>query len=40
MQAFGFLWAGPSNHYWQKFLERGFNGRRDGATVVKKVVCC
>jgi hypothetical protein len=38
MQAFGFLWAGPSNHYWQKFLEKLFKGRRDGATVVQKVV--
>ena len=38
MQAFGFLWAGPSNHYWQKFLEKLFKGRRDGATVVQKVI--
>jgi len=36
--AFGFLWAGPSNHYWQKFLEKLFKGRRDGATVVQKVI--
>lgn len=38
MQAFGFLWAGPSNHYWQKFLEKLFKGRRDGTTVVQKVI--
>lgn len=36
--AFGFLWSGPSNHYWQNFLEKFFKGRRDGATVVQKVV--
>ncbi len=36
-QAFGFFWGGPSNHYWQKFLEKFFKGKRDSATVVQKV---
>ena len=37
-QVFGLVWSGPSNHYWQQFLERTFKGRRDAATVVEKVI--
>lgn len=37
VQAFGLIWGGPSNHYWQKFLEKFFKGKRDGATLVQKV---
>ena len=32
------MWSGPSNHYWQQFLERTFRGRKDAATVVEKVI--
>ena len=32
------MWSGPSNHYWQQFLERTFKGRKDAATVVEKVI--
>ena len=38
MQVFGLVWSGPSNHYWQQFLERTFKGRKDAATVVEKVI--
>lgn len=34
---FGLVWSGPSNHYWQRFLEQLFPGRRDGAAVLQKV---
>jgi hypothetical protein len=37
-QVFGLVWSGPSNHYWQQFLERTFKGRKDAATVVEKVI--
>lgn len=37
-QLFGLVWSGPSNHYWQQFLERTFKGRKDAATVVEKVI--
>ncbi len=32
------MWSGPSNHYWQQFLERTFKGRKDASTVVEKVI--
>ncbi|KAK9817107.1 hypothetical protein WJX72_009641 [[Myrmecia] bisecta] len=35
---FGLVWSGPSNHYWQKLLERLFKGKRDSGTVLKKVL--
>lgn len=35
---FGFLYSGPSAHYWQKFLEWLFSGRKDMQTVLTKVV--
>lgn len=36
--SYGLLWNGPSAHYWQKFVETLFMGKRDLVTVLKKVV--
>lgn len=38
LQVFGLVWSGPANHYWQAFLERVFRGKRDAATLCKKVL--
>ncbi len=38
LQVFGLVWSGPANHYWQAFLEQVFRGRRDAATLCKKVL--
>lgn len=35
--AFGFLWSGPSAHYWQGWLQKRFP-KQDDASAVKKVV--
>ena len=34
---FGFLYSGPSAHYWQKFMEYIFQGKKDLQTVLLKV---
>ncbi len=33
---YGFLWNGPSAHFWQKLMEWLFKGKSDMATVLKK----
>ncbi|BDA42748.1 Peroxisomal membrane protein PMP22 [Coccomyxa sp. Obi] len=38
LAVFGLVWSGPANHYWQAFLERVFRGKRDAATLCKKVL--
>ncbi|KAK9909772.1 hypothetical protein WJX75_007242 [Coccomyxa subellipsoidea] len=38
LAVFGLVWSGPANHYWQAFLERLFRGKRDAATLCKKVL--
>ncbi|GLC34883.1 hypothetical protein PLESTB_001174100 [Pleodorina starrii] len=35
---FGAIYSGPSAHYWQKFMEHLFAGKKDFQTVLKKVV--
>ncbi|EFJ42510.1 hypothetical protein VOLCADRAFT_107206 [Volvox carteri f. nagariensis] len=35
---FGALYTGPSAHYWQKFMEQLFSGRKDFKTVLQKVL--
>lgn len=35
--AFGFFWSGPSNHFWQGFLQRMFPKQTD-SNLVRKVV--
>lgn len=35
---FGFLYSGPSAHFWQKFMEYAFQGKRDLQTVLLKVL--
>ena len=37
MALFGLIWSGPSNHYWQKFTNQLFKGKKDAASVVQKV---
>jgi len=34
--AFGFVWAGPSAHYWQAWLQKTFP-KKDDKTLIKKV---
>ncbi|QDZ18226.1 peroxisomal membrane protein PMP22 [Chloropicon primus] len=34
MALFGLVWAGPGLHYWQKFLEGRFRGRRQNLRLV------
>lgn len=34
---FGFVWSGPSNHYWQLFTNQLFKGKKDAASVAQKV---
>ncbi|DBB08125.1 hypothetical protein WJX82_004659 [Trebouxia sp. C0006] len=38
MALFGLIWSGPSNHYWQKFTNQLFKGKKDAASVVQKVL--
>ena len=40
MALFGLVWSGPSNHYWQKFTNQLFKGKKDVASVVQKVGAC
>lgn len=35
---FGFVWSGPSNHYWQLFTNQLFKGKKDAASVAQKVL--
>ncbi|GIL73673.1 hypothetical protein Vretifemale_3805, partial [Volvox reticuliferus] len=35
---FGAIYTGPSAHYWQKFMERLFSGKKDLTTVLQKVL--
>jgi peroxisomal membrane protein 2 len=35
---YGLLWNGPSNHFWQKFMEKLFRGKTDNLTVIRKVL--
>lgn len=37
MALFGLIWSGPSNHYWQKFTNQLFRGKKDAASIVQKV---
>ena len=37
LAAFGFVWSGPSNHYWQLFTNQLFKGKKDAASVAQKV---
>lgn len=37
MALFGLIWSGPSNHYWQKFTNQLFRGKKDAASVAQKV---
>ena len=37
MALFGLIWSGPSNHYWQKFTNQLFKGKKDAASVAQKV---
>ena len=37
MALFGLIWSGPSNHYWQKFTNQLFKGKKDAASVIQKV---
>lgn len=37
LQLFGFVWGGPSSHFWFGYLERTFGGRKDAATIAQKV---
>ena len=37
VQLFGLVWSGPSMHFWQQLQERIFKGRRDTATLIKRV---
>ena len=32
------VYGGPSNHYWQDFTNRLLKGRKDNASVVKKLL--
>ena len=34
--AFGFVWAGPSAHYWQAWLQKTFP-KKDDKTLIQKV---
>ncbi|CAK0760882.1 hypothetical protein CVIRNUC_002809 [Coccomyxa viridis] len=38
MALFGLVWSGPSMHFWQQLQERIFKGRRDTATLIKRVL--
>ena len=40
MALFGLVWSGPSNHYWQKFTNQLFKGKKDAASVAQKVSVC
>lgn len=35
---FGLVWSGPSAHFWQKLLERIFQGKNSAEIVLKKVM--
>lgn len=37
MVAFGGVWSGPSNHFWQIFVERVFRGQSGGSLLMQKV---
>lgn len=37
LQLYGLVWSGPSLHYWQQLQERIFRGKRDNASLVKRV---
>lgn len=37
MALFGLIWSGPSNHYWQKFTNQLFKGKKDAASIAQKV---
>ena len=39
MALFGLVLSGPSNHYWQKFTNQLFKGKKDAASVAQKVSC-
>ena len=39
MALFGLLWAGPSLHYWQQFLEKSFRGRKQSLRLVIEKAC-
>lgn len=39
VKVWGFVWGGPSAHYWQNFMERMTNGRKDMPTLLMKVRC-
>ena len=34
---FGLVWSGPSIHYWQKFTNQLFKGKKDAGSVAQKV---
>lgn len=38
MAAFGLLWGGPSLHYWQRFMEKMFHGKKNLSTTAQKVL--
>ena len=38
VQVFGLVWSGPSAHYWQQLTERFFSGKRDGSTVIVRIL--
>eukprot|EP00891_Asterochloris_glomerata_P007800 jgi/Astpho2/7800/Aster-06091 len=38
MALFGLVYGGPSNHYWQDFTNKMLKGRKDNASVVKKLL--
>ena len=39
MTLFGLVWAGPSLHYWQKFLDKVFSGRQQSLRLVLEKAC-
>ena len=39
MAVFGFVWVGPGLHYWQRFLESKFAGRKQSLRLVLEKAC-
>lgn len=35
---YGAIYSGPSSHYWQRFMEHLFSGKKDMRTVLQKVL--
>lgn len=38
MAGFGLLWGGPSMHFWQRFMEKKFHGKKNLSTTAQKVL--